>query len=75
MALWPLRAGKCGAEAEGKDPEPELRQVGCAGSQYVVSETNSEKIVMLSLNNFPQEKATAIQQFCEGKTEAETYQR
>lgn len=53
-------------------PEPELKQVGCAGFQYVVSETNSEKIVMLSSNDSPQEKPTATQQFCEGKTETET---
>ena len=41
------KLGGCGV---GKDPEPELRQEGCAGYvQCVVSETNSEKIVMLFL--------------------------
>lgn len=37
-------------------PEPELKQVGCTGCQYVVSETNSEKIVMLSSNDSPPKK-------------------
>lgn len=65
MVCGPLRAGslgqKLGGSEVGKDPEPELRQVGCAGYvQCVVSETNSEKIVMLFLNNSPQQKSIAI---------------
>lgn len=67
MALWPLRAGRCGAEAEEKDPEPELRQMGCAGSQYVVSETNSEKIVMLSLNDSPMKRPQQNNNFVKAK--------
>lgn len=55
-------------------PEPELKQVGYAGCQYVVSETNPEKIVVLSSNDSPQENPPT-QQLCEGKTETETYQR
>lgn len=54
--LWlcgPLRAGRCGADAGGKDPGPESRPVGRAGFQYVVSEANSEKPDMLPLNDSP----------------------
>lgn len=57
-----------GSRGVGKDPKPELRQVGCAGYvQYVVSETSSEKIVMLSLNNPPNKSPQQYSNFVKAK--------
>lgn len=68
LALWPSQSRKVQGRGWGRGhPEPELRQVGCAGFWYVVSETNSEEIVLLSSNDSPPKKNP--QQFCEGKTE------